>query len=64
MKKARLVKAGTAEVIYRERADAQMAVKKYHQRELDGESRGCERRGKKRRSLQITCLQMNRCCLV
>ncbi len=36
MKKARLVKAGTAEVIYKERGDAQMAVKKYHQRELDG----------------------------
>ena len=36
MKKARLVKPGTAEVIYKDRSDAQMAVKKYHQRELDG----------------------------
>ena len=38
MKKARLVKPGTAEVIYKDRSDAQMAVKKYHQRELDGSS--------------------------
>ena len=36
MKKARLVKPGTAEVVYKEKSDAQMAVKKYHQRELDG----------------------------
>ena len=36
MKKARLVKPGTAEVIYKDRSDARMAVKKYHQRELDG----------------------------
>ena len=36
MKKARLVKPGTAEVIYKEKSDAQMAVKKYNQRELDG----------------------------
>ena len=36
MKKARLVRPGTAEVTYREKSTAQMAVKKYHQRELDG----------------------------
>ncbi|KAK3091482.1 hypothetical protein FSP39_020156 [Pinctada imbricata] len=36
MKRARLVKAGVAEVVYTQKGDAQKAIQKYHNRELDG----------------------------
>ncbi|OWF46498.1 uncharacterized protein LOC110455666 [Mizuhopecten yessoensis] len=38
MKRARLVKPGTAEVVYVQREDALKAAQKYHNRELDGQS--------------------------
>lgn len=36
MKKAKLMKPGTGEVVFVNRDDALAAVKKYHMRELDG----------------------------
>ncbi|XP_069124554.1 polymerase delta-interacting protein 3-like isoform X2 [Argopecten irradians] len=38
MKRARLVKPGTAEVVYVQKDDAMKAAQKYHNRELDGQS--------------------------
>lgn len=37
LKKAKLLKPGSAEVVYVSKEDAFSAVQKYHSRELDGE---------------------------
>lgn len=36
LKKCRMIKAGTAEVIFFKKEEALQAIKRYHNRELDG----------------------------
>jgi len=42
LKRTKMIKAGSAEVVFVKREDAEMAVKKYNNRELDGQPMQCK----------------------